>query len=321
MKKSFTFSAVSLLLVLAITSCAPEAKTPETAEMLAMLPVEAEGVFFVNVKEAMSVQAMDEAIKKDETYQKYDEFIQATGIDPQKDIYYIAAALLPGDEETKMKGAGIINLTYDPDSLMALIKAKSEEEDTPIREVEYGGHTIHFMESEEETESGAFSFLDGSHIIAGSETGVKSVIDVVNHDKDNIYKNQQLSELMAKTAQDTMFWGTVIVPSEAAEAAATQNPMLQTLSSVQAVTLNFDYKDNNISIVIKMMSPDSEKNTQIAESLTGIKSFGRMAAQENPEIGELLDKINIQSDQEMVEVSAVIPEELINKLRDKADQE
>jgi hypothetical protein len=325
--KKLTAGMVCLFMIaLVFNSCAPKEKTPaagtaETSDMLNMLPVEAQGVFFFNAKEMMAIEAVDEAIQKDENYQKYLDFVQATGIDPQKDIYYVAAAMIPGDEETSQKGVGIVNLKYDPDSLLALIKEKSQEEGTPITETDYTGHAIYIMESEDQDNDGVFSFLDASNIAVGHEVGVKSVIDVVKNDKDNVYKNPSLNDLLGKTPKGTIFWGAMMIPSKAVADAASQNPMLQSLSSVQAVTMNFDYKNQNISVLIKMMSTDSEKNTQIAESLTGIKSFGRMAAQENPAIGELLDKINIQSNQEMVEISADIPEELINKLRATAAAE
>lgn len=323
MKKSTAGMVILFMIALALTSCAPGEKTPkagtaESVDMLEMLPVESQGVFVINAKELMAIEAIEEAIQKDENYQKYLDFVQETGIDPQKDIYYIAAAMLPGDEETKQKGAGIINMKYDPDSLLALIKEKSQEEGTAITEAEYSGHTLYIMESEDAGDNQSMAFLDPSNIVIGNEIGIKSIIDVVKNDKDNVYKNQPLNDLLAKTSKDTMFWGAIMIPPEAIADAASQNPMLQSLSSVQAVTMNFDFKNQNMSAVIKMMSADSEKNAQIAESLTGIKSFGRMAAQENPEIGELLDKISIQSNQEMVEISAKIPEELINKLRAKA---
>ena len=328
-------------IVFAVFSCAPEEKTPkagaaDTEDMLEMLPAEAQGVFFVNVKDVMAIEAMDETLKKDENYKKYQEFIQETGIDPEKDVFYVAAALLPGDEETKQKGVGIINLKYDPDVLMDLIKEKSAEEGTSIQETDYSGQTIYNMkpeESEEEVEieeeeeeeftetEGAFTFLDSSNIAVGNESSIKSVIDVIKNNKDNIYKNQQVTKLLEKTDRDTMFWGAVNIPSEAVEEAAAQNPMLQNLSSVHAVTMNFDYKKQNISAMIKLMSTDPEKNSQIANALNGFKSMGQMAAQENPAIGELMNKITIESDEEMVKISADIPEELIDKLKKESPGE
>ena len=35
----------------------------------------------------------DKAIKEDKNYQKYQDFIKETGIDPQKDIYFVAVGV------------------------------------------------------------------------------------------------------------------------------------------------------------------------------------------------------------------------------------
>jgi hypothetical protein len=59
----------------------------------------------------------------------------------------------------------------------------------------------------------------------------------------------------------------------------------------------------------------------VADALTGIKSFGAMAAGEEPEIGELLNAIQITSGDDHVKIFAEIPEELIKKLQAKESKE
>jgi hypothetical protein len=81
------------------------------------------------------------------------------------------------------------------------------------------------------------------------------------------------------------------------------------------VAMYFDYKNQNIVAEIMAMSPDPDSNKQVADALTGIKSFGAMAAGEKPEIGELLNKIEISSGADHVTIHAEIPEELIQKLQ------
>ena len=66
---------------------------------------------------------------------------------------------------------------------------------------------------------------------------------------------------------------------------------------------------------IKRMSDNEENNKKIADALNGFKAFGAMAAAEKPEIGELLNKIEISSTAEHVKVYCSLPEELLNKLK------
>jgi hypothetical protein len=63
------------------------------------------------------------------------------------------------------------------------------------------------------------------------------------------------------------------------------------------------------------MSSDEEKNKQVAEMLNGFKAMGSMAASQKPEIGELINNIEVTSASDHVKIYAKIPEELINKLK------
>ncbi|MCK4930768.1 MAG: hypothetical protein KAT01_01280, partial [Candidatus Aminicenantes bacterium] len=101
MRKTTIFSLVFLLAVIGFIACgkkseAPKAGSASADDMLSLLPMNATGVILVNVNQAMAIEAADKAIRENDDYQKYLEFIEKTGVDPQKDIYYVAAALTAG---------------------------------------------------------------------------------------------------------------------------------------------------------------------------------------------------------------------------------
>jgi hypothetical protein len=81
--------------------------------------------------------------------------------------------------------------------------------------------------------------------------------------------------------------------------------------------MSFDYKDKNILAEIKAMSPDEAKNKQMADALNGFKALGAGAAAKEPQLGELLNKIEIGSASDHVKISAIIPEELLQSLGQK----
>ncbi len=312
MKKTMTIMLFVLAAALMFTACGPKSDAPKAGgasamDMLNMLPADVLGVMFIDFNKAMSIESADKAIKESDDYQKYQEFIEKTGIDPQKDIYYIAVGIKGGGTEN---AAVIANLKYDQAKLMEVIHEESEKE---IGEQEYGGMTIYEMEGEDQ--EGGFCFLDDSNILAGSIAEVKAVIDVLQNKADNFSKNKELNALIDKTNQKALFWGAMLVPDEA-KGKVSENPMLSSLKDVSAVSMFFDYKNQNIIAEIKAMSPDAEKNKQIAEMLNGLKAFGSMAANEKPEIGELVNKIQVVSESDHVKISAEIPEELLKSMKD-----
>ncbi len=318
MKRLTALGLVVFLAIFSFTACkkeaaGPKAGTAKATDMLGLLPVDVQVVFFVDVHKAMSTEFATNMIKDNENYQKYQEFVEKSGINPQEDIYYLAAGLTGGMGGENQEGAAVINMKYDKDVVMGLIQQKVEEEGQELQTEEYEGYTVY--KAWEEGEPGAFAFIDESNIVLGTEMPVKSVLDVMNKKKDNVFKNEQLAALLEKTNKDAMFWGAGLIPAEAMEEAASANPMMGALKSINAIALYFDYKDKNIIAEIMAMGPDADSNKQVAEALTGIKSFGAMAAGEKPEIGELLNAIEITSGADHVKIYAKIPEDLIKKLQ------
>jgi len=326
MKKHIALGLSISLILFSFLSCgkkatAPKAGTAKPIDMLNLLPVDSQGVFFADIHTMMSIETINKSLEDHEESNMYFEFIEKTGVDPKEDIFFIAASITSKDQDSIQKVAAVINLKYDKDSLLGYIKAKSEEDGSQIAEVDHNGVTIYTME--EDGKQTGFAFLDSSNIIAGNLEGIQSVLDVVNNQQDNIFKNEELSILLKETNKDTLFWGTLLIPQEAVEEAASQNPMLQNLKSVSAVIMNFDYKNQSILIDVNLKSSDPEQNEQLANALNGIKSFASMTAQEKPELGELLNKIQVTSGEEGVKVAANIPEELIKKISEltKAETE
>jgi len=319
MKKITVISIVFIFALFCFISCekkpaAPEAGTAKAEDMLSLIPVNAQGVFCVDIHKAMSTEVVTKAIKEDKNYKKYEEFIEKTGIDPQKDIYLIVGAMTAGAEPKKQKGVGIINLKYNKDTILAFAKEKAAEEEQELTEEEYNGIMIYTWK--EENGEGSLSFIDDSNIVIGNKSEVKSVIDVLQKRAENVSKNEDLSALIAKANKAAMFWGAILIPPEAMEEAASENPFLSNLQAVNAISLYFDYENRNILAEIKVMSSDESKNKQVADAITGLKAFGAMAAAQKPEIGELMDTIEISSGTDHVKIFASIPEELIIKLKD-----
>jgi len=311
-------SVVSMALVLCVAffiSCAPQPSAPKAGsarvdDMLTLIPKEVQGVFFVDVHKAVSTEFVDKQLKEEDAQEKYQEFIQETGIDPKKDIYFLAAGLTKGLGGKEQEGVVILNLKYDKEALLAKVK----EEEGELREEDYNGITL-YSGGDDKEKAGAF--LDDSNIILGNKETVKTAIDTYQRKTENVLKNQELVSLITKTNKEAIFWGAMLLPPEAMKKATSQNPMFSVFEAVTAAVLYFDYKNKNIIAEIKVVSEDETKNKQIVDALNGFKAMGAMAAAKKPEVGELLDKLEISSGPDHAKIYASIPEELINKLKSK----
>lgn len=321
--KKFTASGIAIIFILfAFVSCGEKASTPKAGsakakDMLSLIPQDVTGVFFIDFNRASAIEAVDKTIKEDENYKKYQEFIVKSGIDPQKDIYFIALGIKGSKTEAKANamGTGIVNLKYNKEALLALIKEKATEEEGELVEEEYNGVTIYAWKQNEK--GGSFAFLDESNIVLGEVGDVKSVIDISQKKGESVFKNEELSPLFKKVNQDAIFWGVMAFPPEEMSKMATENPLLGSLEAVSAAHMSLDYKNRNIIAEITVMSSDETKNAQVADFLSGLKGMGGMMAAQDPNVGELLSRIEISAGADHVKINANIPEELINKLKAK----
>jgi len=325
MKKLTTIGIAFVFVFFSFISCGKKPATPKAGsasvdDMLSLVPDDAMGVIFVDFHGAMSTEMANKTIKEDKNYKKYQEFMEKTGIDPQKDVYFVTVAVIEGMEKEKAKAAAMINLKYDREKLLNLAKQKAAEEDQEVLEEDYNGITIYSW-TQKKGEPPNFVFLDNSNIIAGDKVGVRSCIDVLQKRKENVFKNKELTDLIENTEKEALVWGAILIPEEAMSEAAAQNPMLSNLKAVKATSMSFDYKNKNLIAEIKVISSDETKNQQIADLLNGVKAMGGMISAKKPEVGELINKIEITSKPDHVKIYASIPEELINRLKEMEGKE
>lgn len=321
MKKTITFLAVVFLVIAGMTSCGksegPKAGNAQAENMLKLLPANVDGVFFVDLARTMEMEIARKTITEDEEIQA---FIEQTNIDPLNDIFFLAGAVTQKENENdKEKVAVILNLNFDKNTILSLIREKAKEAGQEINETDHEGYTIYGMWDDEKEVS--LSFIDESNIIFGDKTQTQAIIDVILKKTDNFYSNETLANLVSKTDKQAIFWGAIHFAPESLDEMTADNPMLQDLKNLQAASISFNYKNQAILADIKLMGGDETKNKSLADFLTGIKGLAGMMAAEKPEIGVLMNAITITSGPEHVQVSAIIPEELLNSLKSETESE
>jgi hypothetical protein len=321
MKKHTACLLVLILLVSGLSSCAkataPKAGSAKAADLLSLLPGSARGVIVVDVQRIMQTEPAAKAIAQGDKKAKYDEFIQTTGIDPQKDVFFFVGAAMGDLGQKDMDGVGLVNLRYQKDKLLALL----QKEGGQLTTEEYNGFTIYKAVPTGEKKPVSGIFLDESNVIFGTDSAVKQVVDVRQKKAENVWKSEALSSLLKGMNTSALVWGAFSVPPDALKEASSQNPMLGAFSDIRSIVLSFDYRDKNVLAEIRAMSADEAKNKQMADALNGFKALGAGAAAKEPQLGDLLNAIAISSAADHVKISATIPEALIESLSQKVKVE
>lgn len=317
MKRIAVIALASVFVLTGLISCgkatAPKAGSAKAPDMLSLLPVDANGAVIVDVHRIMQMEFVKKSIAENEDKAKYDEFVQTTGINPEQDIYFFVGAIMGEIGQKEPDGAGLVNLRYDQAKVLALVQKEGGE----VSEGEYGGMTVYQAVQGEDKKPMSFVFLDDSNILLGSDEAVKKIIDVYQKKSDNIWKNENIAPLLEGMNSEAMVWGGFSIPPDTMKEASSQNPMLGAFSDIRSMVISFDYKDKNLLAEIKAMSPDPEKNKQMANALNGFKALGAGAAAQEPLVGEALNGIEITSGDDHVKISARLGEELIKSLGEK----
>ncbi len=321
MKKITTLTLALVLLLFGIAACKkagpPTAGSATAEDMLSMIPKSAQGVVVLDIHAGLNTAVIDKMIKESKDNQKYLDFVKETGVDPQKDIYFAVVGLMGTGGLNNASPAIVVNLKYDKDKLLAKLKEKA----TNVTEEVYEGLTIYTVPEADEKKPMSGVFYDASNIILCEAKDVKAVIDVVKKGGENILKNEVLAALLKTADKSAMVWAAIAFPPDMMKTVAAQNPMASSLENMKSLLVALNYKNKALQIEIKGIGGDAEKNKQTADALNGFKALGAMASTEKPEIGELVNTIEVTSSAEFVKIAANIPEELLTKLGATAQEQ
>jgi hypothetical protein len=290
----------------------------DIGSMLKLLPRNAIGMVFLNVQKISHTEFFEKSITKEqEKPGKYQQFIKDWGIDPKKDVYYIAIAVT-GEEaiEKKPEAVAIARLNYSKDLIINNLKKEGFE----IQEVKYEGMTI-YGGIDKKNKKTKMVFLDKDHIVVGSEGSLKSIIDLYKGKGENIYKNAKLMDLMKDINQASFLWGCFLIPEKALKKATTKNPQAKIFESIESSSFFIDYENKKYSGQLNLFSSDETKNKQIVDFLNGIKAMIGMGKAQDPDFQELLENIKISAGPTGINFTVELAEDLLMRLREKSKKE
>jgi hypothetical protein len=314
MKKATTIGLAVFLTIL-FTSCASSTGVKSGAAageaLIKLMPKGTMGVMAIDFHRAMGTEAVTKALQDPKAREKYDEFVKMSGIDPMKDISYVGLGLSGAAAGREPDGGVIISMKYDKAKLQSLIKEKAPE----AREELYNGVTIYsHLDGGRAKQTTRAAFLDASHIVLGSEKGVKGIIDVQQKRAESITKDAELAAVLKKVDKSNIAWGAFAVPQDLLKKGIESNPQLKVLEGVKAMTMTFDYRLAAFVADIQAHGGTKEQNASLASTLNGFKSLGAMFAAQEPVVGEALNGIEITSGADFTRLSISLSQDIIDKL-------
>jgi hypothetical protein len=323
MKKKILVLSLVLVAMLLAPACKKKAAGQMNSEaMLAMVPEGPVLLMAFDFQRLAALNFFDKALKDDwqknakaaKDFKDYQEFVQKTGVDLQKDVYSVVGALYGGFESEKPQALGIVNMKYDEGKLLAVFREKG----VFTGEEPYNGRMLYTLKNEDASKDMRLAFLNKANIVIGSPLQVKQAIDLAAKNGKSVKQTAALMKYVDKLDKKSMFWLVVgSIPAKVKEAPA-GGMMPVDLSKAEAFTAVADFKNKTLSGELRLISNNEAGNKQIADMLNGLKSLGAMGAAKEPELGELLNGIQLSSAADHIKLTFSLSEALMNKLGDKA---
>jgi hypothetical protein len=323
MKKKMLALSLILVVMLLVPACKKKAAGQmNTDAMLAMVPEGPVMLMAFDFQRFAALNFVDKALKADwqknakaaKDFKDYQEFVEKTGVDLQKDVYAVVAAIYGGFESENPEALVVVNMKYDEGKLLAVFKEKG----VFSAEEKYGDRTLYTLKNEDSAKDMRLVFLNKANVVIGSPLQAKKAIDLAAKNGKNVLATPALMKYVDKLDKKSMFWLAVgSIPAKMKEAPA-GGMMPVDLSKAEAFTAVADFKNKTLSGELRLVSYNEAGNKQIADMLNGLKALGAMGAAKEPELGELLNGIQLSSAADHVKLVFTLSEELMNKLGNKA---
>ena len=310
-------------LLLAMPACKKKATGQMEAEaMLGMVPEGPIVLMAFDFQRFATLNFFDKALKEDwqknakagKEFKDYQEFVQQTGVDLQKDVYTIVAALYGSFEAESPELLAVANLKYDQAKLLAVLKEKGAF----TAEEPYGGLTLYTLKNEDASKDMRLAFLNKATIVFGSPQPVKKAIDLAAKNGQSVLKTAALMKYVDTLDKKKMFWLAVGNIPEKLKNAPAGGMMPVDLSKAEAFTAFADFKDKVLSGELRLISKNEAGNKQIVDMLNGLKALGAMGSEKEPELAQVLNGIQLNAAPDAITLTFSLSEELMNKLGDKA---
>jgi hypothetical protein len=300
------------------TNYASDASEAGLQEALSILPSDCEFVLGINVQKIVLSPAYEKFRQRQDQRMgsQMTEFMEKTGVDPARDVFYLVAAArsisLPvsGASAEKTSGKGVVVITgrFNGSAIADFIRSKT----TPI-EMKYEGQSILLIpESNKETADKGIVLLGDREIALGDLESLKAVLDVRETGKPGISSNFTMTHLINGIGPDEMVWFAGDTSRVLAKAPTT-TPLGENIATIQNIVGALSITEAVTGrITATVINADSA--VKLADVGRGFVALAQLAGDKNPDLKTLLSGLRVSQNDTQVSVAVDFPIDLLDKL-------
>jgi hypothetical protein len=235
-----------------------------------------------------------------------EEFQNATGIDIERDIQYVVAAVTPGTHSALLVARG----NFNPTNLRALAVEHGGVIET------YRDKTLISKVADDQTPNGGtLAFLEDGLVAIGDTATVKRAIDA-QLSSTSVTSNDDIMTLVSEIEQGNNAWAVGRVDALTAHAKlpdqiAKQIPPVKWFAAAGHI-------NGGVSGMVRLEANDDESAELLRRQVSGALAFGEMVGRNDPRAAAALKTIQMSGTGKTVQLSFTVPGELLQMVLPKS---
>ncbi len=313
-----TFALVpALLLSLSLAACDAELESsPESMSLTArgateVMPADVLAIGMIDLKSIatnpLTTPFGDAGVLtrhlEGEARARFDDFVAATGLDPQEDLSEVYAAV---EAESDVERVSLAMYgSFDRDALQAYIENRLGDDLTTR---EYAGVPVY--SNADDNRGIAFALANEDMVVASSDfDGVSAMIDRLQGNGESVADNEDLMRRIARASAAGDVWGVALKPASAPApdgSSEIENQLGQLWLALDAAGGGIDVQSDAMATRIQFYPSEGVSTDDLASLLRGALSLARAQEGLDEDKRSLLDdaEINAESDYVSFELTA-----------------
>jgi len=312
MKTALYFSIFLLL----ISACSVQKSVPLSVELkkqITMLSKDALVLGYVNVHQILNSPVYEllynETAAGPFANKAYREFVKKTGFDLRENMQEM---LFAGEHATTNDTRGMFVALGNFDVQKISNYIKNEDQDKKLKETNYGPFIVMSFEGD----GFSMCFADSNHFVAGARQLVEDWLDIFSGQKESgeidVRLRQRIERLSSRESMWVIMDAGILMETLEKEGIAIAKGLKNIQNADIAMTMN-----ESLEVYSRIMCADQEKAEMVHDAIRGFVSSVKLTVSDDRDAVDVLNKIDVDSDDAAVTGKMKLNQEEIKKLLQK----
>jgi hypothetical protein len=317
MRRLFPLFAIALFVVGCENVQAPAELTLQTRSALDVLPADADVVGMFNAAEARDSDAFDTFTDggfsmrrmSGEGAARFDDFIAATGFDPDEDLHRVYFASSGGQMSDEGAPAFVVYADYDRERLDEYVGERPELE---LERTTYADAPV-YLTAQHGREM-AFALVNDDMIVGGDRAEVYAMLDRLASGTKGLSADAQMMALIRNASHPDGMWVAMRgLPGD--DGSVGESTFGQAGQLMQDVVVSAGFEDDGVAFQVRGVTRPGASTADAADLVRGAVSAMKMSAKSDRAALDALDRVNVREVRDGVTVEGFVDEKVIRSMK------